>query len=212
MKKTGKAVWISAMLFMAGCAVDPTLDDGTGNDSVDQASNSTASGSGAGSGATDPSKTFNNQVKPITDLKCLPCHNGNVNGTPPPNLTSYATLDPRYITKPGASSLLLTKGIHEGPSLTAAEVTSIAKWIDSLSAPDPSTTYNTQVKPIFTQLCVACHNANLPPNFTSYATLAPIYRTKPGASSPLVTKGAHEGPSLTQAQATIIINWINSLP
>jgi hypothetical protein len=180
---------------MTGCVADPVLD-------TDKAGEI----SGVGTNSANPNQTYNTQVKPIVSVMCLACHSGTV----APNLTSYATLESRYKVKPGATNPLVTKGIHEGPQLTASQRTTIINWIDSL--PDPSQTYETDVKPIVSVMCLACHHGTVAPNLTSYATLESRYKVKPGATNPLVAKGIHEGPQLTPTQASTIVNWIDSLP
>ncbi|HEY0192084.1 MAG TPA: hypothetical protein VGC42_13280 [Kofleriaceae bacterium] len=161
--------------------------------------------------AVDPSQSFDSQIKPIVSRECVACHSGGQ----PPNLTSYAALESPYKVKPGASNPLVTKGLHEGPTFTATERTTVINWIDSLPAPDPAQTYDTQVKPIFQLNCSPCHGGTAsapPPNFTSYATLAAKYKVKPAANNPLITKGIHEGPALSAAQQSVVASWINSLP
>jgi hypothetical protein len=175
--------------------IDPVMDT---DDKADESSS-------GGTRSADPNQTFNTQVKPNVTA-CLPCHSGSV----APNLTSYATLEGKYKAKPGATNPLVAKDPHEGPQLTASQRTAIINWIDSL--PDPSQTYETQVKPIVSQLCLACHGASLAPNLTSYATLAAKYKVKPGATNPLVLKGGHEGPPMTAMQASTIASWVDSLP
>lgn len=191
-----KAIAISAVVFLTGCALEEDA-----HDSTDEL------GSHENASVTDPNQTFKTQVKPITDPYCLPCHGASL----PPNLTSYATLAGKYRVKPGATNPLITKSAHEGPAFTAAQRTAIINWIDSL--PTPAQSYETEVKPIVSAECMACHNSNsLPPNFTSYATLAARYKAKPGATNPLITKSVHAGPAFTAAQRTTIINWIDSQP
>ena len=195
MRNSSRVVWLTTILIMTGCAVDPVLDT---NDKSGESS-------GVGTSTADPSQTFNTQVKPNVTI-CIACHSGTV----APNLTSYATLEGKFKAKPGATNPLVAKGVHAGPSLTASQRTAIVNWIDSL--PSPSQTYDSQVKPIVSAMCLACHSGTVAPNLTSYATLEGRYKAKPGATNPLVAKGVHAGPQLTASQRTTIINWIDSLP
>lgn len=88
--------------------------------------------SGCSVGAIDPSNAaadaYDAEVLPLVG-RCLPCHGlGNA-----PNLTSFAALQPTYYAKPGAASLLVTKGDHEGVSfLSADERAVVTTWIDEL--------------------------------------------------------------------------------
>jgi hypothetical protein len=61
--------------------------------------------------------------------ECTGCH-----GTgEPPNLTSFAALQPKYKLKPGNTNVLVTKGDHQNITyFTAGEKTTVAAWIDSL--------------------------------------------------------------------------------
>jgi cytochrome c553 len=180
---------------MTGCAVDPVLDT---DDKADESSS-------VGTNIADPSQTFNTQVKPNVTT-CVACHGGSL----APTLTSYVALEGKFKAKPGATNPLVTKGVHAGPSLTASQRTAIVNWIDSL--PSPSQTHDSQVKPIVSAMCLACHGGTVAPNLTSYATLEGRYKAKPGATNPLVAKGIHEGPALTATQASTIANWIDTLP
>lgn len=74
--------------------------------------------------------------------------------------------------------------------------------------------FDTVIKPLVTR-CVACHSAVQMPNFTSYATLDARYRTPPGASNILVTKGdltagVHQGVMyFSAADKMAVTDWID---
>lgn len=75
--------------------------------------------------------------------------------------------------------------------------------------------FTATIKPLVTTKgCVSCHSAGQPPNFTSYATLAPMYRQGPSATNKLITEAAdgalHNGvPYFTTAEKTTVKNWID---
>jgi hypothetical protein len=70
-------------------------------------------------------------IKPLV-TRCTACHGG----TQAPNFTSYASLDAKYKTPPGASNILVTKadptaGMHQGITyFSATDKTAVANWID----------------------------------------------------------------------------------
>lgn len=88
---------------------------------------------GGGGGAGEAS--FNAMVAPLV----TECHMaGACHSVQAPVLTSFSTIAARYLAKPGASSILVTKGAltggtHQGlPYLTDPEQATVAAWIDSL--------------------------------------------------------------------------------
>ena len=90
-------------------------------------------GGGGGGGAGEAS--FTAMVAPLI----TECHMaGACHSVQQPVLTSFSTIAARFLTKPGSSSSLVTKGaltggIHQGlPYLTADEQATVAAWIDSL--------------------------------------------------------------------------------
>lgn len=102
-------------LAFAGCDVGEVGDeDGDGS----------GSGNGMGGG-----QSFNAMIQPLV-TGCVGCHGGST----APNLTSFSALEPKYKMKPGASNILVTKGVHQGiPAyFSAADATKVANWIDSL--------------------------------------------------------------------------------
>jgi hypothetical protein len=74
---------------------------------------------------------FDTAIKPLV-TRCVACHGG----VQMPNFTSYATLDARYKTPPGATNILATKadptaGTHQGITyFSAVEKTAVIDWID----------------------------------------------------------------------------------
>lgn len=79
---------------------------------------------------------------------------------------------------------------------------------------DQAARFATVIAPLVTR-CTACHGTQQAPNFTSYATLDPRYRTPPGASNILVTKadptgGMHQGIAYFSAtEKMTVANWID---
>jgi hypothetical protein len=76
------------------------------------------------------------------------------------------------------------------------------------------------VSPLVTECAIpACHGGAQPPNLANYAQLAAKYKTKPGNTNILVTKGAmsvpvgmHSGLQyLSAAEQTTVAAWIDSL-
>jgi hypothetical protein len=78
-------------------------------------------------------------------------------------------------------------------------------------------TFESMIKPLVTE-CAACH-VGQPPNLSSFDVLQTKYKTGPGSGNILVTKGdistpvgTHQAiPYLTEAEQTIVANWIDSL-
>ena len=77
--------------------------------------------------------------------------------------------------------------------------------------------FDAQIKPLVST-CLGCHSAAQGPVLTSFAALATKYKTKPGASNILVTKGdatagVHQGVQYFNAtQKSTVASWIDSLP
>jgi hypothetical protein len=77
--------------------------------------------------------------------------------------------------------------------------------------------FDANIKPmVMTKGCVvpACHGGTQPPNFTSYETLAPMYRTGPSAMNRLILEAApgavHNGVTyFTAAEITTVKNWLD---
>ncbi|MBX3155149.1 MAG: hypothetical protein KF773_04045 [Deltaproteobacteria bacterium] len=78
--------------------------------------------------------------------------------------------------------------------------------------------FQSMIVPLVTE-CIGCHGAATPPNLTSFDTLAAKYKTGPGASNILVTKGTlgipsgtHQGINyFTTEEQAIVAAWIDSL-
>ena len=75
--------------------------------------------------------------------------------------------------------------------------------------------FTSMIKPlVMTKGCVACHSGAVqPPNFTSYQTLDPKYRSGPAATNLLLNEAGdgvlHNGvPYFSTAEKTTISNWI----
>ena len=78
--------------------------------------------------------------------------------------------------------------------------------------------FTAMIVPLVTECAtVACHGGVQPPILTSFDALAAKYKTKPGSSNILVTKGAltggsHSGlPYFTTAEQATVAAWIDSL-
>ena len=76
--------------------------------------------------------------------------------------------------------------------------------------------FNRDVAPLVTR-CIACHGGGQPPNLMSFDTLQATYKTKPGTSNILVTKGdptagVHSGISyFSTVEKQAVAAWIDSL-
>jgi len=90
---------------------------------------------GSGSGTLTPEETaarqaFVNKAKPVLDLYCASCHSGSdptvafLKGANPMEVRdTLLGFDPQVVNlEAPASSRLMTKGAHSGPSLTASAV------------------------------------------------------------------------------------------
>ncbi|HEY5935848.1 MAG TPA: hypothetical protein VIU61_14465 [Kofleriaceae bacterium] len=89
--------------------------------------------------------------------------------------------------------------------------------VDAGSNGDPNeASFNATIKPLVTA-CLGCHSAAQVPRLTSYAELAVTYKTKPGSTNILVTKGDATGgihqaqPYFNAAQKTTVAGWIDGL-
>jgi hypothetical protein len=85
-----------------------------------------------GGGTVTPAESFQTMIAPLV-TRCIGCHSGGQ----APNLTSYDLLDPSFITKPGAQSILCTEAAdgaqHNGVAyLSTSDKATVAGWIDSL--------------------------------------------------------------------------------
>jgi hypothetical protein len=75
--------------------------------------------------------------------------------------------------------------------------------------------FTTIIKPLV-GACIGCHGTTLAPVLTSFSTLGPAYKVKPGAQNILVTKGGltntHQSlPYLTTAEQGVVAKWIDEL-
>ena len=86
-------------------------------------------GGGVDGGGGDPNAaSFDSQIKPLV-TECLACHSG----VQQPTLTSFATLEPKYKTKPGNANIFVVKGDHQSTLyFTPAEQATVTAWIDGL--------------------------------------------------------------------------------
>ena len=97
-------------------------------------------GGGGGGGGAAAAQTavdlFNANVEPFLASNCSTCHAGTGTtvgpaflGTGPADFLNKLTADPRFVNNQPATSLLLTKGAHEGPALTQAQGDSVTAWL-----------------------------------------------------------------------------------
>lgn len=97
----------------------------------------TGDGDGGGSGGGEGEASFNAMIAPLV-TECSMA--GACHTIQQPVLTSFSALTPRYLTKPGMTSLIVMKkatlsdGVtHQGVMyLTDPELMTLATWIDSL--------------------------------------------------------------------------------
>ncbi len=73
------------------------------------------------------------------------------------------------------------------------------------------TSFNSTIKPLVTT-CTGCHSGSTSPTLTSFSALQAKYKTKPGSTNILVTKGNHQGITyLSSADRMKVAMWIDSL-
>lgn len=95
---------------------------------------------GAGSGAAAPPPTprqfFEERVAPALNSGCANCHSSSNGGPAPKFLGSgtpayYGSLiaDGRLVGATPATSLLVTKGAHEGPAFLPSQLPAVQQWI-----------------------------------------------------------------------------------
>jgi hypothetical protein len=78
-------------------------------------------------------------------------------------------------------------------------------------------TFETEIEPLLTGFCAACHAADdsvgfMAPNPDMYEAVRSwpdLMNLEKPASSALVTKGAHDGPAWTVDQIPALVSWIN---
>jgi hypothetical protein len=110
-----------------------------------------------------------------------------------------------------------------GVAIDAPPVSTIDGPASTIDAPpvgnDPAATFASIVTPIVNEdlggkhcAQAGCHSGATPPDLSSYAKLADMYKVKPGMSNILVTHGVHSGPALPTLDAKKIAMWIDSLP
>jgi hypothetical protein len=119
------------------------------------------SGSGGGGGSATPSlmakQLFDTNVAPILAAACAGCHAGSGATTGPTFLGTsgsdyYGKLlsDPRFVNNTPATSLILTKGAHEGPALSVTQGNAVQEWLQQevvergATLPSPPTTSTDQ--------------------------------------------------------------------
>jgi hypothetical protein len=73
-------------------------------------------------------------------------------------------------------------------------------------------TFMTVITPLVMTKCTGCHSGGSPPNLSSFAALDVKYKTKPGNTNVLVTKGNHSGVIYFDAtdQGKVAM-WIDNL-
>jgi cytochrome c553 len=120
---------IASLLFVAACDVGEVPTSGANPGPDAPVGGSDAGGTDA-SVPVDPAAAFVSKIQPLV-TRCTGCHSGGQK----PNLTSYTALESQYKMHPGASNILVTKGVpsgHNGEWFTSEQRDTIAKWIDSI--------------------------------------------------------------------------------
>lgn len=98
---------------------------------------------GTGTGTQTPQQYFETMVDPSLEPTCGGCHATGTDNAPvylgssPAAAYAQITAFPGLVTSPASSSPLLTKGAHEGPALTAAQVTLVTTWINMQNTASP---------------------------------------------------------------------------
>ena len=131
----------AALAAAAGCNVGTFHydTDGGGGSGGGVGGSGGSGGSGGGSGGATGQQYFGQNVEPNLQSKCSACHMGTgpgpggaptFLGAQPTNYYPNIRNDPRMFTPAAPStSLLVTKGMHEGPAWTATEAGSIQSWL-----------------------------------------------------------------------------------
>ena len=138
-----------ALFGCTGGLYMPPTGSGGSNGSGGSGGTVGSGGSGGSGGATmTPQAYFENNVSPIFLSKCSSCHMGSGTDANGPNWlgpseTAFyvsVKMDTRFYTPSApASSLLITKGQHEGPALLAGEAQAIQSWLALEASPGGGT-------------------------------------------------------------------------
>lgn len=120
------------LLLVVGCSVGEVPIGGETANTPDAAANNNNNDNNNNDNPADTANTasFDAQMKPVIAARnCGGCHAG----AQPPNLSSYAGLEPKYKMKPGSANVLVTKGDHAGIQYwDAAQKMTVQNWIDGL--------------------------------------------------------------------------------
>lgn len=108
---------VTLLVMMPGCIIVEEDHDGAGGPGP----------TGEPSGS-DAEAQFDQTVEPILVDSCDACHGSAFDYA---NLIANTALDGDFNP---AHALLLTKGAHEGPALTASQADTIANWLDAEAA------------------------------------------------------------------------------
>ena len=138
----------AGLFLLGGCLQNaaPALDDGLSGDgpSGSGAGNAGSQSAGAGPGAVGAGggqtgmtarAFFDANVEPILATSCASCHSSQFDDEGPDYLgdspaSYYASIDAAgFITLP-KNSMLLLKGEHTGPALTADQQTQVRNWFE----------------------------------------------------------------------------------
>jgi mono/diheme cytochrome c family protein len=117
----------AAVAGATGCLGSYSLPDAPAD--LGAASNDASTSADAGNPGL---ALFNSTVKPILDGNCAACHDKD--GSAGPSFlkpVAYDTLQaaPGMIVETPAQSLLITKGLHEGPALSPTQSATVLAWL-----------------------------------------------------------------------------------
>ena len=130
----------ATLVAAAGCNVGTFhYDTDGGGGSGGSGGTIGSGGSGGGSGGSTGQQYFQQNVSPNLSAKCSACHMGTgpgpggaprFLGTQPSGFYAAIRADARMYTPAApATSLLVTKGSHEGPAWTSGEAANITDWL-----------------------------------------------------------------------------------
>lgn len=123
-------------VLLGGCegSYEPAPPEGTGNSGSQGGGGSSAGATDGGSGVADDAmvrQLFSANVRPVMQTAtCTTCHDTliPVFGTTYDSLVAYENGKVLNCTVPD-QSLLVTRGLHEGPALTTTQKTQIVDWL-----------------------------------------------------------------------------------
>jgi len=180
---------------------------------------------GGSTGPQTPAQYYQTMVDPSLEGTCGGCHATGANNAPrflgPSAVAAYATIKafPGLVVAP-ANSPLLTKGAHEGPALTANQVTLITTWLNqevSASPPPPGSGITiTQALTMFGQ-CMSLTDFTKQTNGFSMAGLANLNTANRGPCQSCHDRGtggfwASSGTYQGTNETTVMFNETQQFP